>query len=385
MRLAVVAVVVGVVTPVWAAPPVLERIEVLADNASAVRLRLSAPVPASAHPLAAEGSAPHRVYLDLAGVVLGPGVQPVVDGAGPLLLRVRTAQFDHSTVRVVLDLAEAVPFAIHDSDLTLTVELKPQAPAPSPSPPPPPPPPAPPPPPRPPPPPPPSSSAPPPTAPTPPAAAPTPAPPPRPDPASRSALGANGPLLIVLDAGHGGRDPGAAGVDGVVEKDVVLEVTRLLARRLRARPPLLVLMTRTDDSFVPLERRLSAAGAGAALFLSLHANACSDASARGLEVFYGGGDIRTAATGAASQRAALLGRTLDEALRKNGVGPIRAARPGDFRVLVRNPVPSALVEIGYLTHPGDAAQARNAQYQALLADALAEGVTAFLAAATPPL
>jgi N-acetylmuramoyl-L-alanine amidase len=189
----------------------------------------------------------------------------------------------------------------------------------------------------------------------------------------------------VLDAGHGGRDPGAEGVGGVLEKDVVLALTWRVALRLQARLPVVVVMTRTDDSFVSIDRRLTVPPENAALFLSLHANACDDPAARGLEIFYGGGAIRTAGTPGTSPRAALLGRTLDEALRTR-VGPVRGeARPGDFGVLVRNPVPSALVEIGYLTHPAEALRTQDAAYQELLADALADGVAAFLRASAPPL
>jgi N-acetylmuramoyl-L-alanine amidase len=192
--------------------------------------------------------------------------------------------------------------------------------------------------------------------------------------------------VVVVDAGHGGHDPGAEGLGGVIEKDVVLEVARLVAERLPLRIPVAVLMTRTDDSFVPIERRLSGATEGAALFLSLHANACSDPSARGLEIYYGGGGVRQVSSEGTSPRAALLGRCIDQALRAR-VGPVRGApRPGTFRVLVQNPAPSALVEIGYLTHPKEAEQARDAAYQALVADALIDGLAAFLrASATPTL
>ena len=58
---------------------------------------------------------------------------------------------------------------------------------------------------------------------------------------------------------------------------------------------------------------------------------------------------------------------------------------GSFGVLVRNPAPSALIEIGYLTHPGDAAQTQDARYQELLAEALVDGVEAFLRTVAPPL
>jgi N-acetylmuramoyl-L-alanine amidase len=191
--------------------------------------------------------------------------------------------------------------------------------------------------------------------------------------------------LVVLDAGHGGRDPGAEGVGGILEKDVVLDITRLVARRLAARLPVDVLMTRSDDSFVPIERRLAVPGEGATLFISLHANACTDPSARGLEVFYGGGAVRTASTHGNGGPAALLGRSLKDAL-DSRIGGVRgAARPADFSVLVRNPVPSALIEIGYLTHPGEAARAQDAGFQELLADAIVQGVTNFLRASAPPL
>src|SRR3989442_5340961 len=103
----------------------------------------------------------------------------------------------------------------------------------------------------------------------------------------------------------------------------------MVAGRLAARLPVEVLLTRTDDSFVPIERRVAMPGDGATLFISLHANACSDPSAQGLEVFYGGGGVRTASTPGGSWRAALLGRCLDHALpsrigRGPGAAPARA-------------------------------------------------------------
>jgi N-acetylmuramoyl-L-alanine amidase len=191
--------------------------------------------------------------------------------------------------------------------------------------------------------------------------------------------------VVVLDAGHGGRDPGAEGVGGVLEKDVVLDITRLVARRLAARLPVDVIMTRSDDSFIPIERRLALPGEGANLFISLHANACTDPSARGLEVFYGGGVVRNASTHSGGGPAALLGRYLNQALQAR-IGGVRGrARPGDFGVLIRNPVPSALIEIGYLTHPGEAVRAQDAAFHELVADAVVDAVGSFLRASAPPL
>jgi N-acetylmuramoyl-L-alanine amidase len=213
--------------------------------------------------------------------------------------------------------------------------------------------------------------------------------PPRPAPRAEFALprAAGTPPVVVLDAGHGGRDPGAEGIGGVREKDVVLEVAHVLARKLLARLPVRVLMTRTDDSFLPLERRLDTPAEGATLFLSLHANSCPDSSARGLEVFYGGGGVQRTAAGAppASPGAALLGRCITEAL-EDRVGAVRGGpRPAGFRVLTQNPAPSVLIEIAYLTHAEDAARTQSTLWRDLLADALVDGVAKFLRVSAPPL
>ena len=400
MRVAV-TMMLAVAAPALAAP-VLDRIDVAEDEAPAVRLHLSAPAQAAAHRISGGTDAPSRIYIDLRGATLGAALPHVIAGTGPVL-RVRAAQFDRTTVRVVLELERSLPFALRQEDETITLDLQtsappaaamePPAPAPAPAPtaaamepPAPSLPPAPPP-----------SEA--PSAPsarlavaTAPAAPEAPAPaglpqPPTPKAKRRTPARplASHPPLVVLDAGHGGRDPGAEGIGGVLEKDIVLEVTQMVASRLAARLPVDVLLTRTDDSFVPIERRIAMPGDGATLFISLHANACSDPSAQGLEVFYGGGGVRTASTPGGSWRAALLGRCLDHALQSR-VGGVRGeARPGPFGVLVRNPAPSALVEIGYLTHPGEAARTQDRRYHELLADAVVDGVAAFLRASAPPL
>jgi len=322
----------------------LERVEVAASRPGVVRIRLSAPVHPEARVLPAAGDAPPRIYVDLPDAALN-GAPATVEGGGNLL-RVRTGQFDRRTVRVVLDLAHPTAFSVHEEGATVTIELAAVArPAPA------------------------VEATPPPEA--------APAPPPPPIAEERS--------IIVVDAGHGGRDPGAAGVGGVVEKDVVLELARVLSERLSARLPVTVVMTRTDDSFVPIEQRLAASPEGTRLFLSLHANACQDPETGGLELFYGGDTLQAASTRATSRKAALLARCLDRALRGH-VGRVRGEpRPGGFGVLVRNPAPSALIEIGYLTHPRDAARAQDARYREALADALVDGVTAFLRASAPRL
>ena len=183
--------------------------------------------------------------------------------------------------------------------------------------------------------------------------------------------------VIVLDAGHGGRDPGAEGVGGVQEKDIALRVTQRLAARLPTRIPAIVVLTRADDSFVSIDGRVAVPNDQAAAFVSLHANASSDPTMHGVEIFYGGGSVRTADANGVSPQAVTLGRYLGDALRPH-VDLLRRPRPGDFGVLVRNRVPSVLVEIGYLTHPEEGMRAQDPTYHDLLADALADGIAAYL-------
>src|SRR5438128_1301905 len=435
MRRLTAALALGLILPRGARPAVLERVEVVEDGGPVVRLHVSEPVKPVAHPLAAGANLPDRIYLDLPVTGTGPAAPAVTRGVGPLL-RVRTARFDAGTVRVVLDLAAALPFTLETDAHTVIVRLgqgrteaapapppasQPEAaPAAEPAGPPPPSPSA-------------AASPSPPAAPGPPPAVasepatepldlptrpPTPptepeaparatkpriaaaeAPRAAPEPPGPTAPPANPPApqppagtdrhgsseralpLIIIDPGHGGHDPGAAGVGGVVEKDVVLDIARRLAVKLATRLPVSVVLTRLDDSYVPIERRVPEV-AEAALFLSLHANACHDASARGVEVFYGGGNGGLPGNLAAN-RAMLLGRAVESAL-ATVVGGVRGdARPGTFAVLARNAVPGVLVEIGYLTHPGDAARACDGAYQELLTDALVEGVRDFLRVSAP--
>ncbi len=93
--------------------------------------------------------------------------------------------------------------------------------------------------------------------------------------------------LIVLDAGHGGKDPGALGPSGLQEKDVVLDVTMRLAELLRQRLGVQVILTRDDNTYIPLQRRTEIANStGADLFVSIHANASRRRSAGGFETFF---------------------------------------------------------------------------------------------------
>ena len=148
--------------------------------------------------------------------------------------------------------------------------------------------------------------------------------------------------LIVIDPGHGGKDPGAV-ANGLQEKDLNLQIALELARLLAAKG-LAVRLTRENDRYPALEDRCEIANnLKAGLFLSIHCNASPDRTAHGLEVFHH----------PASEPGKRLAQAINGELGKLG----RAARgvtPADFYVLKHTAMPACLVECGFLTNPGEA-------------------------------
>ena len=234
-----------------------------------------------------------------------------------------------------------------------------------------------------------------------------------PAPATAPAPVGDGRLKVVLDPGHGGIDPGAQ-VGGISEAAVMLGFARELAAALEARG-IAVALTRGDDSFVPLERRTSIARAqGADLFLSLHADALpageaagatiytwdaqsNDRAARqlallhdrsdllaGLDLSDAGEDVSRALMDLA--RLDTQPRSQDAArhlvARMNAAGvtmhrvPVRGAA---FSVLKSPDIPSLLLEMGFLTDPGDRANLFDPDWRARVAGAIASGVEAWAA------
>ncbi|MFZ4641261.1 MAG: DUF3747 domain-containing protein [Nodosilinea sp.] len=176
-----------------------------------------------------------------------------------------------------------------------------------------------------------------------------------------------GRLLVVIDPGHGGRDPGAIGIGGVQEKNI----NTILGNRVRTQleaAGITVLMTRSDDQWVDLQARADLANqAGAAAFVSIHANAISmdRPNINGLETYY----LSTGDRLAQRIHASVL-RNTDLADRG-----IRQAR---FYVLRHTNMPSVLVETGYVTGAVDAARFRNPAAVRQIADAIARGILDFL-------
>jgi len=183
-------------------------------------------------------------------------------------------------------------------------------------------------------------------------------------PAEKLAARARPPGRIVLDPGHGGRDPGAISPIGIREKDVVLETTLLAAELLR-RAGADVTLTREDDTFVPLNERADIANRlSADLFASIHADSCRDASARGFTIYV---------ARSASAESAALARRIERRLAALGIAS-RGVRRANYRVLVRTACPAVLIELGYLSNITEAAKLSRPSHRRRLAEAIAEAL-----------
>jgi N-acetylmuramoyl-L-alanine amidase len=224
---------------------------------------------------------------------------------------------------------------------------------------------------------------------------------------------------VMLDPGHGGKDPGALGEGGVSEKDVVLVISKRLGRKLVERLPVDILFTRTEDVFVPLEERIARANAAKAdLFVSIHANASINPELQGIETYYlnntdDRATIRLAAlenglrpeqssrndmdgaglsyvlsdliqTGKEEESIALA-HYLQEAVvtRARERYPTvqnLGVKKGPFYVLVGAHMPCVLVETAFISHPVEGKRLMSVEYQEALAEGLFLGIARFLRA-----
>ncbi len=173
---------------------------------------------------------------------------------------------------------------------------------------------------------------------------------------------------IVVDAGHGGKDPGATSCLGYYEKIVNLQVAQKVASLLK-RKGFEVLMTRESDRYIELEERAAVANrCNADLFVSIHADSAANKSARGFTIYI----ARSASR--ASQTAA---KAITRAMSK--VSPDgRNIQRGDYRVLINTRGPAVLVELGYLSNRQEASLLKNSTYQNRLASAISSGISEFL-------
>ncbi|HOT73174.1 MAG TPA: N-acetylmuramoyl-L-alanine amidase [Anaerohalosphaeraceae bacterium] len=173
-----------------------------------------------------------------------------------------------------------------------------------------------------------------------------------------------GGKTVVIDAGHGGKDPGATSYLGYYEKEVNLKVAQKVAWLLK-KQGINVIMTRNNDSFIELNERAEIANhAGADLFVSIHHNSNHNRVHHGYTVY-----IAPNASDA-SRRA---GRLMERALSTIGLSS-NGLRTNDYRVLMRTQGPALLIECGYLSNPSEAAALYDIDFQNRLASAIAQAI-----------
>jgi N-acetylmuramoyl-L-alanine amidase len=219
----------------------------------------------------------------------------------------------------------------------------------------------------------------------------------------------NGLRKIVLDPGHGGKDPGAIGYGGIAEKDVVLSIAKKLARKLTAEIGVQVVLTRNDDRYVALEDRTATANAeDADLFISLHMNASPNTEAKGIETYYLDNTTDEAAIRLAARENSTSRRnisdlqfilsdmtqnmkledsiTLAHRLQGSMVGGMTkvmsdvkdlGVKKALFYVLVGARMPSVLVEMFFITNRSEGRAMSRESYQDAMVEALFEGIEKF--------
>ncbi|HRY29092.1 MAG TPA: N-acetylmuramoyl-L-alanine amidase [Elusimicrobiota bacterium] len=213
---------------------------------------------------------------------------------------------------------------------------------------------------------------------------------------------------IVVDAGHGGQDVGAVGPHGTLEKDVNLEMAKALARVLKRERRFNVVLTRNDDTFIPLDERFEVANKHKAdLFISIHSNAALSSRSNGFEVYFLSEKATDDAAAAVARREnavvemeGVAGKTKQKlqellwslartetmnesseiaALMLRQVGkrvriPMRGAKQAGFVVLKGANMPAVLVESAFISHPKEEGLLRSRRFRTKMADGLYAGI-----------
>ncbi len=215
---------------------------------------------------------------------------------------------------------------------------------------------------------------------------------------------------IVIDPGHGGHDTGTIGPNGLLEKDLVLDVSKRLGKLLEARLGAEVVFTRRDDTFIPLETRTSIANQEQAdLFVSVHANSSHDPDARGVETYYLNFTSSPEALEVAARENAASDKSIHElqdlvkkiALKEKieesrefaadvqqslhsglsaktaGIRD-RGVKKAPFVVLIGANMPSILAEISFISNPGDEKRLKGPEYRQRIAESLYRGISRYV-------
>ncbi len=359
------------------APKKLEEIRALRHWSSAdysrVVIDLSGKIKFKAHLLKAYAGRPPRLYVDCTPAKLSPYLRPVIPIKDGLLQQVRVGVYRPGTVRIVLDLKSLSQYRVFflDDPPRLVVDLiGKNLPA---------------------------------------EGAGCPVTLPKKGPLSLAQQLGLCVKRVVIDPGHGGKDPGARSRRGLREKDVVLKVAQLLAQKLR-KEGFQVILTRNRDTFIPLEQRTAIANMKKAdLFISIHVNSSPNHRARGVETYYlnfasDKEAMRVAALeNAASTRSLgelqdllrhiLLNTKVEESKRlaedvqKSLVHSIRqryryvknrGVKTAPFVVLIGTRMPAVLVEIGFISNRYEERRLRSKRYLEAVAEGLAKGITTYM-------
>jgi N-acetylmuramoyl-L-alanine amidase len=208
---------------------------------------------------------------------------------------------------------------------------------------------------------------------------------------------------IIIDPGHGGKDPGAIGYRGTKEKDITLDVAKRLVKKIERNMNINTILTRDEDIFIRLQDRTKLANSNnGKLFISIHANSAEDRRANGFETYMIGMNKNAAAVRTAARENAVLDleggsatKLTDEALIKvtiaqsgfaNGSEKFaalvqeemnkrlqskdRGVKQAGFYVLAYASMPNVLIELGYLSNPAEEKKLKSSQYKDALATSI---------------
>ena len=304
---------------------------------------------------------PDRIYVDIRAVTITPAKR-TIDVNDKFIRRIRAAQFDENTVRIVLDVEQNLRYNVFHLTEPDRIVIDVSA-----------------------------SDA-------------MPMAPPQQDQSESVPLVKQLGLkvkTIVIDPGHGGKDPGAVSGNGLQEKHVVLDVAKRLGSLLEGKGTYRIHLTRETDVFIPLEQRTRFANdKGADVFISIHINSCDRPAARGVETYYlslasdeesrmtaamenasSGKTIKDLSNivryilrGAKVKESRELARTVQSQLSQATGTNDRGIRRAPFIVLIGAQAPSILVELGFISNLQDERLLRSEEYRDKLARALMRAV-----------
>ena len=173
--------------------------------------------------------------------------------------------------------------------------------------------------------------------------------------------------LIVLDAGHGGSDPGAVG-ENLHEKDVALDISKMLKEELEE-AGVTVLMTRNEDKFISLADRAKYANeAGADYFISIHINGAKDPQANGIETYHHPNSIK------GKEIAEQVQDRMIKLLKRRD----RGVKTAKFAVLRKTAMPAILAEVGFISNPEEQELMKTCTFKYMAAKSIAQGLIYYI-------